>query len=229
MKRLKVKSWCLALLTTACCSPAWAGFPFSRSSAIEGHVVDALTGRPIGNVIVSIQWYGGDCWSIHGPSAKKLGAPLLVATDQNGHYRLPARTWLTPCGMEGVAFGFSHPFYVTAGETAVYEKGFQYLKEKYGKNGVLVYDVKLAPQDHVFKVSAKAADGTLLDFNYTYFIGSRLLGLDIDFKEVFGRWEEWLKKFPETRERALQSRAEAEKISQMTGAELKKAWRERWR
>lgn len=198
MKILKVKSWCFALLTTVCCAPAWAGFPVSRTPPLEGRVTDARTGEPIENAIVVFQWYGGDCLSVHGPSAKKLGRPLLAVTDNKGDYRIPGRTWMTLCGMEGFSFGIGHPLYAGSGETAIFKTAYKAFESSHAGQGGLRYDAQLVSQDEKFKNSWIAPDKSMIGFNYSYFLSARKLGLSVEPKSALEKWQEWATRFQDS-------------------------------
>jgi hypothetical protein len=101
-----------AIVLSIFCSISNAGWPANTTPAIEGRVVDATTGKPIENVVVSAGW------------TKRVPAFVdtvtrgitseVVITDKDGRYRIPQKTtWHFFSTFYAMSISFVQPIYET--------------------------------------------------------------------------------------------------------------------
>jgi len=194
-------------------------WPINTFPAIEGKVLDATTGEPIENVVVSVNWIR----SSPGPAGEitRTIRSDIAVTDREGKYRIP-RLWsfhLFSVFSRGY-IGFYHPLYaskqaVTARERRkiiigspalkAYPEKFQY------KKGIVHYDIELLSLEekygrvvHSLKliVNNKEREERLEkiireDFvpfidaydNGAYFLICEDHGIRFDLENIFDTWE----------------------------------------
>lgn len=186
--------------------PAYAGWLFNKTPAIEGVVQDATTGDPIENVLVSCKWgktyYVG---GLGGPSSKTIGT-FGVLTDKEGKYRIPSRiSFHILTYLDGIDIALCHPLYETKWDVFNKDwktKEWEWIKSDNYKNGIIHYDVELldlgtkydTPEDN-FKLSSKI-EGI---GSARYFVMLREHNIPFDLNEIFKKWEILINRFPEAK------------------------------
>lgn len=152
-----------------------AGWPFNITPKIEGTITDAVTGRPVGNVIVSALWLK------MSPSAdgevRKGMAYETVATDTNGRFVIPSKmTTHIVSNFGEIWVNVYHPLYATQSFRYSNDKlhvGLTALSNTYMKTGDgLRYDMRL---------TGLGAGEFNSDVDYwAYFTFAPTLGIDIN-------------------------------------------------
>lgn len=117
MKKIFLISFLLItnLLITNHCLYAW-WWPINRTPPIEGRVIDATTGKPIENVVVSALWWKG----IPTPGGEMRGRKAfeIAITDKEGKYRIPAKITVHLLSyFESIMLEVTHPLYERKEET----------------------------------------------------------------------------------------------------------------
>lgn len=102
-------------------------------SSIEGYVVDGETGKPLGNVIVAGLWQISQFMSQGFGGYAKI---ILVETDREGKFRLPA--WLT-----FKPWTFSGSMRDYAPQIIIYKPGYKLLYT--GREALIDYDKTMLP------------------------------------------------------------------------------------
>jgi hypothetical protein len=126
-------------------------WPINTFPAIEGNILDATTGEPLENVVVSVNWIR----SSPGPAGEitRTIRSDIAVTDKEGKYRIP-RLWSFHLGsvFSRGYMGFYHPLYASKQAVAArerrkiiigspalkaYPEAFEY------KDGIIHYDIEL--------------------------------------------------------------------------------------
>ncbi len=100
----------LTLMSIVIVSSCLAGWPINYVPPIEGRVIDATTGEPIENVIVSADW-SKTIYAIIHPLSGTIDVKSVI-TDKEGRYRIPAKISLHLVSSFGwLRVYFCHPLY----------------------------------------------------------------------------------------------------------------------
>jgi hypothetical protein len=95
---------------------AW---PLVFTPEMEGTISDTINGQPIQNVILTVEWVN----SIYAvvDRGHEVAQTLLIATDKNGKYKIPAKTMFQPLGgffskFDRMEITVLHPLYAKVWE-----------------------------------------------------------------------------------------------------------------
>jgi len=213
--------------------------PINTTPPIEGRVIDATTGEPLENVVVSAQWvessptFGGD--------VSKTFHSFVTVTDKEGRYKIPKKRSfhmysLIPLIIDGSKFeridiSFLHPLYETTRVGYLPKDRISYpttgpptrltvdgvYDGKGGssivKNGVILYDVKLMSLEEKYTKPEDNYD--FGSFFQTYWKGGyfyilKKRGLSFNLEKIFSEWDKLAKRFPEEKQYKLLQRSLAE-------------------
>jgi len=183
-------------------------WPINTFPAIEGKILDATTGEPIENVVVSVDWIR----SSPGPAGEitRTIRKDIAITDKEGKYRIP-RLWslhLFSVFSRGY-IGFYHPLYGSKQAVAARERrkiiiGSPALKaypeEFQSKDGVIHYDIELLSLQEKYN---KPEDNYELSTEFEvygrseYFLMLKKRKIYFDLDKIFDRWEKLANRFPD--------------------------------
>lgn len=200
-------------------------WPINTFPAIEGKILDATTGKPIENVVISVNWIK----SSPGPAGEitRTIKRDIVVTGKEGTYRIP-RLWsfhLLSVFSRGY-MGFMHPLYASKGAVVARERrkiiiGSPALKaypeEFEYKDGIIHYDIELltleekyvkAVEDLKVVVNREEKEkswgkiyGEILGEIESYDRGGYFLilkkkGIKFNLQEIFIKWDNIVNKYP---------------------------------
>lgn len=182
-------------------------WPINTFPAIEGKILDATTGEPIENVVISVSWIR----SSPGPAGEitRTIKRDAAVTDKEGKYRIP-RLWsfhLLSVFSRGY-MGFNHPLYASKQAVVAREKRMiiigspalkAYPEEFDYKKGIIHYDVSLLSLEE--KYNRPEHNFELMNHfdgygRGGYFLILRERGISFDLDRIFSKWKELAVRFP---------------------------------
>ena len=198
--------------------PTNAGWPYHKYPAIEGRVIDMVTGEPIENVLITIVWVKEifPIISFAGNSIISDSDAEDILTDEDGRWRVSSKiSFHLLSSPEGVVVYIHHPLYVGKQIMIIYpEPDERYpLKKKYKfvynpdgemKDGKLFYTIELTSLEDKFINQVEDRSKANLDrlvnreyrlcFGYYsggyYFLYLRKYNKDFNLDEIFKKWGE---------------------------------------
>jgi len=149
----------------------YLGWPVNITPAIEGRVVDATTGEPIENVMVTVLWHKD--YMIGGPGGTSSGFAdgARMLTDKDGKWNVWPHIHMHLLSKPGgVVIKTYHPLYEDKQEPVYiytyYERDPKKRKWKYYgeyRNGKVSHDTKLLSYEEMFIVQTKGKGKEVLD------------------------------------------------------------------
>jgi len=154
----KKKFFLIGFILIILSSIVWR-WPVHITLPVRGQVLDAATGKPIENAVISCRWLKS-LPSISGPTRSSLASEVSV-TDKNGNYYIPMKiTFHIISWFDEMSLSALHPLYNGKGgalyrppwraSAVVINKGLSDISNAgkimpglFVKNGVIRYDVKL--------------------------------------------------------------------------------------
>jgi hypothetical protein len=146
--------------------PTNAGRPFHKYPAIEGRIIDAVTGMPVENVLVEVTWYKENLIGGPGGTSSSFSNVERMLTDKDGKWKVSSKITLHILSQpSGVVMNTSHPLYenkqvgiIYTQEDESYHPGRSSRKYKFVynpdcelKDGKLSYTLKLTSLEEKYK------------------------------------------------------------------------------
>ncbi|MDO9390584.1 MAG: carboxypeptidase-like regulatory domain-containing protein, partial [bacterium] len=149
------------LLAVFIAGPARAWQMFYRTPVIAGQVLDATTGQPIENAVITVNWVINSYTGLE-EHLEEAGDKILI-TDKNGRYCIPAKTFghmplfiIGGSQFHHIIASASHPLYIGAGQNWIKEelgrlkKGQVWTKGQY-VDDTLWYDFKTTSLNELYR------------------------------------------------------------------------------
>jgi len=201
----KKKFFLIGFILIILSSVVWR-WPVHITLPVRGKVLDAVTGKPIENAVVSCRWLKS-LPSISGPTRSSLASEVSV-TDKNGNYYIPMKiTFHIISWFDEMSLTALHPLYESKSAdlyrppwrtaAVVIGKGIgdisnagKIMPGLFVKNGVIRYDVKLLSVEDKWRseMNGKKFKDPRIPGNYNYWELSRKVG--IPKETLLSLWEE---------------------------------------
>lgn len=188
------------LFTNHCLYAGWVGI--TKTPSIEGQVIDATTGKPIENVLISCSWFA-NYLGLAPDTITGYYTHRVVITNKEGKYKIPGYTKLRlGSRFLWIDIGVSHPLYESKSmrwpdigqpdKDGVVHYNIQLLslEEKYNKSSEQLADSNERKKELAHKLSLEFNRGFL-----GYFKTLKARKIDFNTQLIFQSWEHIVSKF----------------------------------